>query len=165
MAKTKDGSRLLVGILMIAAGVFIVLYYGVFSGGGGYSDLPEEVTVPDSSKAAATEDEARLPVTAPVDTGSDPVGVAGECIQCGVGQLGGGCSYVNEGTGEVVMPGGCIPALFSEMVDCSAGCSSDGGPVCGIDGRDYTDSCAACLGKSAFTYFEGTCDEFRALGS
>ena len=85
------------------------------------------------------------------------------CIDCVIGSLGGGCTYIDD-NGVMIQPEDCIPYDMSLTVNnCSEesreadACIEIYQPVCGNDARTYANSCFACMNKMVAFYLEGEC--------
>lgn len=101
----------------------------------------------------------------------DDVGIA-VCIDCIPGSIGGGCTYVDDVTGDKVDPLGCFMFDSSrEPVECSPdsrtadACIEIYQPVCGNDAREYPNSCFACMNENVIFYLEGECSDVVLVDS
>jgi len=88
------------------------------------------------------------------------------CIDCIPGYIGGGCTYINENTGEVIQPEQCSAFNGSfERNNCSPEskkaefCIEIYQPVCGNDARTYPNSCFACQNKNVAFYYNDECSK------
>lgn len=88
------------------------------------------------------------------------------CIDCIPGYIGGGCTYVDENTGETVQPEGCFPYDTTKTKQfCSDAdrevdaCIEIYQPVCGSDARTYPNSCFACINQNVAFFLEGECSD------
>ncbi|GEM_PF-1980201 len=87
-----------------------------------------------------------------------------ECIQCPETQLGGGCSLTGE-DGKTIQPVQCFShdttrtkhVCAQELYD--EPCSTRKRIVCGNDGRDYLNPCAACQSKTVKFYIDDGCKD------
>lgn len=87
------------------------------------------------------------------------------CIDCAPNHIGGGCTFTDE-TGRTIQPESCVPYDTSkEKHACpeeskgAQACILLYQPVCGNDGRTYSNSCFACANPYVAFYLEGKCKE------